>query len=314
MKLRKMKTKISRIISKIKKNYLCKWISPKSLKLRWSEYRKQFKYSLAIVCIAKNEGAYIKEWIEYHLLQGIEQFYIYDNESPDDMKHVLAPYIKSGIVTYHLIEGKGKQLDAYNDAINRYKNEVKYLCFIDVDEFLVQEKAEKSIVEIINIIMKKNYRSGGIAVNWRMYGSSGYAKKQKGSVLETFLYRGSNEAKGNECIKTIANPRYIKKYEHVHFPTYVTGFNNIDENGKIVLGWYNKITQTKVIRINHYFTKSEEEWIERRKNGKADTEDDNDKRTMQEFYLHDNNDVFDPIMMKYVEKLRPKLEGQEKWR
>ena len=34
--------------------------------------RKEFKYQLSITCIAKNEGEYIKEWVEYHLTQGID--------------------------------------------------------------------------------------------------------------------------------------------------------------------------------------------------------------------------------------------------
>ena len=46
------------------------------------EYKnpKKFKYSVSIVAIAKNEGIYFKEWIEYHKLIGIEHFYIYNNE------------------------------------------------------------------------------------------------------------------------------------------------------------------------------------------------------------------------------------------
>ena len=39
------------------------------------------KYYLAVCAIAKNEGPYFKEWIEWHHKQGVEKFYIYDNES-----------------------------------------------------------------------------------------------------------------------------------------------------------------------------------------------------------------------------------------
>ena len=58
------------------------------------------QYYLAICAIAKNEGPYFKEWIEWHLNHGVDKFYIYDNESTDDTKSILEPYIKRGIVDY----------------------------------------------------------------------------------------------------------------------------------------------------------------------------------------------------------------------
>ncbi|MDE6460455.1 MAG: glycosyltransferase family 92 protein, partial [Paramuribaculum sp.] len=39
------------------------------------------KYYLAVCAIAKNEGSYFKEWIDWHLSVGVEKFYIYDNGS-----------------------------------------------------------------------------------------------------------------------------------------------------------------------------------------------------------------------------------------
>ncbi len=48
----------------------------------------------------KNEGAYIKERIEYHKIVGVERFYLYDNGSTDETKKVLEPYIKDGSVIY----------------------------------------------------------------------------------------------------------------------------------------------------------------------------------------------------------------------
>ncbi len=55
------------------------------------------KFQLAICAIAKNEGPYFKEWIEWHLAHGVDQFFIYDNESTDDTKDILEPYIKQAL-------------------------------------------------------------------------------------------------------------------------------------------------------------------------------------------------------------------------
>ena len=266
---------------------------------------KNITQKLSLVCIAKYEEAYIKEWVEFHLLQGIDRIYVYDNDSPDTMKEVLQPYIDAGKVVYTFFPGKARQLDAYNDAIRRFKHETKYMAFIDCDEFLLPERPGVSLIDTIEEIMKQDKNSGGIAVNWRMYGSSGLLRKPEGLVIDNYLYRGDGAAKGNDCIKTIANPRLIKSYDQVHFPTYYAGIHSVNEDGKPVYGWSNPCAETKKIRINHYFTKSKEEWIVRRSHGKADAAADY-PRTIDEFYEHDHHDIYDPIMLPYAKALREK--------
>ena len=34
---------------------------------------------LAATLWVKNEASYLEEWLEFHILQGFEKFYIYDN-------------------------------------------------------------------------------------------------------------------------------------------------------------------------------------------------------------------------------------------
>src|SRR5262245_23964419 len=57
------------------------------------------KYQLTICAIFKNEKKYLKEWIEYHRLIGVDHFYLYNNNSSDHPLELLLPYIKTGIVT-----------------------------------------------------------------------------------------------------------------------------------------------------------------------------------------------------------------------
>ena len=40
-----------------------------------------FRYKIAVVAIMKNEGDYIKEWLDFHLKVGVEHFFIYNNDS-----------------------------------------------------------------------------------------------------------------------------------------------------------------------------------------------------------------------------------------
>lgn len=126
---------------------------------------------LSLTVIVKNEAEYIIEWLEYHRMVGVKHFYIYDNDSTDNLFEKLSLYIKSNIVTYIKWPGQVQQLAAYYDALNRYKYETKYMGFIDADEFLVPVSNEY-LPAIIEDIFGENEKAGGIGVNWRNYGSS----------------------------------------------------------------------------------------------------------------------------------------------
>ena len=93
------------------------------LKRRLKRDHTQPKYYLAVCAIAKNEGPYFKEWIEWHRAKGVEKFYIYDNESTDGTREVLAPYIESGLVDYTYFPGRKRQLAAYDDCFDRHRLE-----------------------------------------------------------------------------------------------------------------------------------------------------------------------------------------------
>lgn len=64
------------------------------------------------------------------------------------------------------------------------------------------------------------------------------------------------------------------------------------------------------LRINHYFTKSESEYVKKKNRGMAD-QSTGVKRTMQDFYLHDRNEKYDFIMERYVNKLKTILKNEE---
>lgn len=101
------------------------------------------------------------------------------------------------------------QLPAYNDALRRYKNSCKYIAFIDADEFLFPLKERESIANIVSSLLDMKPEVGGLAVNWRMFGSSFHEEKPYGGVLGNYLYRAFENGKGNECIKSIVNPRRV---------------------------------------------------------------------------------------------------------
>lgn len=114
--------------------------------------QKRFKkYNLAICAIIKNEAKYLKEWIEFHRLVGVEHFYLYSNETSDLLRSTLKPYFRKGLVTFiHWIDfseqiedetehwALSTQLPAYENAIKfRALKTTKWLALLNTDEYLV---------------------------------------------------------------------------------------------------------------------------------------------------------------------------------
>lgn len=120
---------------------------------------KPKKHNLSICTAFKNEAVFMREWIEYHLLIGVDHFYLYNTGSTDLSIGVLSPYLKKNQVTLinwpNLSANEndelwvlGTQFTAYENAV-KYQalNETKWLLFLDIDEFLVPPC--KSIPEIL---------------------------------------------------------------------------------------------------------------------------------------------------------------------
>ena len=88
----------------------------------------------------------MKEWIEFHKIQGVEHFYLYNNNSTDNYLEVIQPYIDSKCITlvewpYSYKPGKTAewhniQNKAYMHCIENYRKESTWIAVIDLDEFL----------------------------------------------------------------------------------------------------------------------------------------------------------------------------------
>lgn len=257
---------------------------------------------LAIVAIAKNEAESILEWALFHQIAGVDRIILYDNESTDGMKERLQPLIDSGFVQYRTISGQRQQHNAYNDALRRDGDQYEFIAFIDCDEYLMPVQEGADIKEILRNCMKADPNIGGIAVNWCMYGSSGYLTAPQGLTTECFLYRAVTEGgQGNDCVKTIVRPSRVKKYNHSHYPRYKFGFYSAACDGHPVKDAYHPVKEYTLLRINHYFTKSLEQWKARRALGKAD---DEGKRSLEEFYQHDRQQIRDEIGARYTDEIK----------
>ena len=222
------------------------------------------KYYLAVCAIAKNEGPYFKEWIEWHHKMGVDKFYVYDNESTDCIKEVLAPYIESGLVEYTFFPGYKKQLAAYDDCLEKNRFDTRWIAFIDLDEFIVPVK-DKTIPEFLSRF--ENFPA--VEINWLIYGSGGAKTKEPGTMMERFKYHSLPEHYLNRYVKSIVDPRRVFSMIGCHEVARISGYASDSHGNPIRQYFREREPQHDVIRINHYAVKSYEEFMEKQSKGRA---------------------------------------------
>ncbi len=96
---------------------------------------KQYKASACL--LIKDEGRYLPEWLEWHIGQGIEHFYIYDNGSQIPVSEsVPAELVDKVTVVDFPPPRESTQREAYADCLARFGGETEWMAFLDTDEFL----------------------------------------------------------------------------------------------------------------------------------------------------------------------------------
>jgi hypothetical protein len=232
------------------------------------------EYTIAIMGIFKNEQDYMEEWLNHHIAQGVEQIYLYCND-PDLSKY---PYLldKKYDKYVTLIDWVDKENDgpntiqkqAYFDCVKNYSSYCQFLLMLDLDEFLTPIKNYKTITQYIYSMKKSWDTIKAFKIQRYDFGSNGHIKKPKGGVVQNYKYH----EKLCSSFKTMANTDYIDK-DYYFFGVH--DYNFLDTPGKIYNEYFGyhetgfpnsckpgNINELPMV-INHYYTKSYDEYLAR---------------------------------------------------
>jgi Glycosyltransferase family 92 len=226
--------------------------------------------TLCIVCIVKNEESYIFEWAAHHRLLGIRNLVFYDNGSTDRTSEILAGWQDEGLcqhIPWMVTEGVSPQMSAYADAIARFKNEYEFAAFFDADEFL----APLASFSIIDWLLSLPAEVGAIAINQRVFGSSGNKVRMPGLVVERFQLASQLDYDENRWVKSTYRISALASINSSHrgilssgryiLPDGSAAFEEGNTTGKA-----QSIDRSR-LQLNHYIIKSEEEFLLKRQRG-----------------------------------------------
>lgn len=231
--------------------------------------RTKFKYYCSLCLIIRDENEYLGEWLETHDAIGIEHFYIYDHGSKTPVSEFLCGMNERIREKTTVIDHGGKhyfaQHEAYNDCIKRFKKESRWIGFVDADE-MIRIKSGESMKEVL-----KDYEKfAGLFMRWRVLDANGRVKKTDEPLKERFT-RVTPYRRDDGVGKVFVQPLLIKRMlTHNGFP--IAGFDVVDEKfGAVRRASAKKADSTDDrVCVDHYYTKSYEEWVEKLLRGTCD--------------------------------------------
>jgi hypothetical protein len=268
---------------------------------------KPYQYDLALCAIFQNEADYLKEWIEFHKLVGVQHFYLYNHLSQDHCHEVLLPYIAAGEVELfewdHFYNPDGSpnwgktQFGAYEHALGLVKKKAKWLAIIDTDEFLFPVEKDNLVDFLLDY-----EKEAALSVNWQMYGTSWVPLIASGHLLiEDLIYKASTDYGENVQVKSIVRPEWVESVTNPHYCNFLYGCYQVNSNKEPCFGPFSYVLVDK-IRINHYWTRDERFFYEKKLPRRQGWLDGGALDRANRL-----NEVIDTSIYKYVPRLRAKL-------
>ncbi len=256
---------------------------------------------LAICTVFKNEAPYLREWIEFHRLVGFEEFYLYENCSDDAWESVLGPYVKADIVRVaHWPLRPPCQLQAFQHFSRFHARRDMLVAFIDCDEFLFSPRCETVMEALVQL--PQFAKCGAVGVNWLCFGSSGLETKGDGLVIERFQTRPTETFQHNAHIKSIVRmDRLVSFTGDAHHFGVIGG--TLSELGERVDSAFTSRPSHAVLRINHYVTKSREEYDARVSCGRVDLS----SPRHNDFEMYQKERIEDKVIARFLPLLRERL-------
>jgi hypothetical protein len=231
---------------------------------------------LSLLAIIRSEDpVYIEEWVNHHRGHGVEHFYLLDHVP----NPVPIPALKN--VTVIEVPSPRRQNQYYFEALQAIH--ARWCLVIDADEFLV---AARPLADIL-----PDYEDfDGLGVHWLMFGSS-RRKEKVYPVHGGYQWRTPFEHSENRHIKSVINPATV--HEISNDPHFFIGTKTVNERYEPLHGAFDEYCGD-LLRLNHYWTRSEADWRDKLVRGRADC-DIGDGRSWQDFHrLNAACTVYDP--------------------
>lgn len=223
------------------------------------------QYQVAACLLIKDEGRYLPEWLAWHVGQGLEHFYIYDNGSAVPViESVPAEYTDKVTVVDFPPPRAHTQMDAYADCLARFGGETEWMAFLDADEFF-------RVVDgsTLREFLADYPEADAVLAKWVVYDANGQMEDTGGPVRERFPRTTDLYPYGMpQCKSIVRAGRVATMGAHGPIATQHSLWVVNEDHERVRQGG-GELPSNKIV-VDHYFTRSYAEWKEKMARGSCD--------------------------------------------
>lgn len=188
-----------------------------------TEPKIAYRHELCMLTRVKNAAYLFPQWIEFHILAGIDHFWIADDCSDDDGKTMfwLKFYADLGFVSIYksphvdCANHIPREWDLYNALFDRVQPKCKWTAVFDVDEYIfpTNEDEGKTAQGPYLKTLVKEARKPIFRMPSRFMSTHAREKRPPGLIIDAYVHD-----EFNPVIKTIIMSKYVALWNFSHYP------------------------------------------------------------------------------------------------
>lgn len=228
--------------------------------------------------IGKEENRYIMEFITYYQKLGVDKIFLYDNndKKSEHFEDVIKNYIDEGFVK--IINWRGIErphFKAINDCYLKFNKEYDWLMFYDIDEY-IHLSSYKNIKHFLKARKFNNCKK--IYLNWVLHTDNDLIQYENLSLFKRFpnvekdaIINNNFSQKVKSIIRgNISNFIIANNTHTTHIITNsVKACNGFGKEIILDEEFYLPNSDAKYNYIDHFFSKTIEEFVDKIKKGSA---------------------------------------------
>ncbi|KAK6153133.1 hypothetical protein DH2020_012772 [Rehmannia glutinosa] len=196
------------------------------------------QHEICVCTMLRNQARFLHEWIAYHARIGVQRWFIYDNNSDDDIEHVVESLVGENYnVTRRLWPWIKTQEAGFAHCALTARDSCEWVGFIDVDEFLHLPSGGN--LSLYDVVANRSRPSdvAELRVSCHSFGPSGLKNVPKKGVTVGYTCRLAAPERHKSIVKPEAlNSSMINLVHHFHLKS---GYRHVNVNRSALV-------------INHY--------------------------------------------------------------
>ncbi|KAL5706138.1 hypothetical protein ACHQM5_024346 [Ranunculus cassubicifolius] len=182
---------------------------------------KMQQKSLICACtMVYNVGKFLKEWVIYHSVIGVEKFFLYDNGSDDDLQDVVNELRERNYQVETILWPWSKTQEAGFSHSATYANDMcTWMMYVDVDEFIYSPswlKSPNPSSDMLKSLLPRSQRVGQVMVKCYEFGPSNQMVHPRDGVTQGYTCRTRMEQRHKSIVLLDAVDISLRNVVH-HF-------------------------------------------------------------------------------------------------